>query len=157
MDSLDEARFRATLGHYLTGVTVVAAHTPDGPAGFTCQSFASLSLDPPLVVFAARTAGSSWPKVRDAGVVGISILASDHEDVARQFATSGGDKFAGVALTTGESGAPLLADALAWVEGTIVDVATHGDHDVVVVAVRAVGHRDGEPLAYFRGGFRTLD
>ena len=157
MNRPDDAHFRATLGHYLTGVTVVAAHTDQGPTGFTCQSFASLSLDPPLIIFAATTLSQSWPRVREAGVVGVSILSQSQEDIARQFATTGADKFAGVGHRLSPAGAPLIEGAIAHVEGTVISVSTHGDHDVVVVAVTGVDHFGGEPLAYFRGGFRSLD
>jgi len=156
MHSLDVARFREVVGHFATGVVVITAATPEGPVGFTCQTFGSLSIDPILISFAARTASTSWPRMRPTGSLAVNILASHQEALARVFATSANDKFDGVAWSPGTSGAPLLGDALATLEGNVVDVVTHGDHDIVVVAVSHVTSRDGLPLLYYRGGFGTF-
>jgi flavin reductase (DIM6/NTAB) family NADH-FMN oxidoreductase RutF len=147
------ARFKEVLGHFATGVTIIAA---EGPVGFTCQTFNALSLEPLLITFAARSAGSSWPQVRDKGVIVASILGDDQESVARAVATSGPDKFAGVDLITCANGAPGIAGALAHVEASIVNVSTHGDHDVVVAEVTGLHAQHGDPLLYFRGGFGTF-
>lgn len=156
MTSLDVAHFKEVLGHYATGLVIVTAATPEGPAGFTCQSFGSLSLEPPLVVFAAGSDGRSWARVRGNDVVGISILAAHQEPTARRFATSGVDKFDGIVWERGPDGSPLLDGALAHLEGRVSVVATHGDHDVAVVEVTYVHARAGRPLIYFRGGFGEL-
>jgi flavin reductase (DIM6/NTAB) family NADH-FMN oxidoreductase RutF len=154
--SLDVAHFKEVLGHYATGLAIVTTHTPDGPAGFTCQTFGSLSLEPALVSFAASTQGNSWSIVRQYEIVGITILAADQEPLARQFATSGLDKFEGVAWDKGPQGSPLLGGALAHIEGRIASLSTHGDHDVAVVEVTYAHARAGHPLIYFRGGFTEL-
>lgn len=156
MSSLDVAHFKEVLGHYATGLVVVTAATADGPAGFTCQAFGSLSLDPPLVTFAASSAGNSWGYVRRSEVVGISILSADQEPLARLFATSGVDKFDGTAWEKGPEGSPFLDGALGHIEGRIAGITTHGDHDVAVVDVTYVQARSGRPLIYFRGGFGEL-
>ncbi len=153
MDSLEIAHFKEVLGRFVTGVVVVAGSAPEGPVGFTCQTFGSLSLEPMLVSFAATSTGTSWSKVRACRTIGLSILASNQEALARVFAQSGADKFAGVDWTPGPGGAPLLYGALAHLEGRIVDVTTHGDHDIVVVAVEYAHNHLGEPLVYYRGGF----
>jgi len=156
VSSLDIAHFKEVLGHYATGLVVVTAATADGPAGFTCQTFGSLSLQPPLVTFAASSAGQSWGLVRQSELVGISILSADQEPLARRFATTGLDKFDGTAWEKGPDGSPLLDGALAHIEGRISGVTTHGDHDVAVVEVTYVHARSGHPLIYFRGGFSEL-
>lgn len=156
MSTLTTARFKEVLGHFATGVTVVASSSSEGPAGFTCQSFAALSLEPLLVTFAARRAGSSWPKIREAGIVGISVLAEEQESIARSMATSGVDKFADLAHFALPNGAPGIAGALAHIEGTIASVSEHGDHDVVVVEVTGLHCETGRPLLYFRGGFGSF-
>ncbi|HEY5120186.1 MAG TPA: flavin reductase family protein [Acidimicrobiales bacterium] len=156
MSSLDIAHFKEVLGHYATGLVVVTAATADGPAGFTCQTFGSLSLQPPLVTFAAGSSGHSWGLVRQSELVGISILSADQEPLARRFATTGLDKFDGTAWEKGPDGSPLLDGALAHIEGRISGVTTHGDHDVAVVEVTYVHARSGHPLIYFRGGFSEL-
>ncbi|HUV57322.1 MAG TPA: flavin reductase family protein [Acidimicrobiales bacterium] len=153
MDSLEIAHFKEVLGHFVTGVVVVTGGSPGGPAGFTCQTFGSLSLEPMLISFAATSKGSSWSRVRGGGVVGLNILASEQEALARVFAQSGADKFAGVGWTTGPGGSPMLDGALAHLEGRIVDVVSYGDHDIVVVAVDFAASHPGEPLIYYRGGF----
>jgi 3-hydroxy-9,10-secoandrosta-1,3,5(10)-triene-9,17-dione monooxygenase reductase component len=146
----DEVAFKAAMSHFATGVAVVTASTDSGPAGFTCQSFGSLSLTPPMVSFAARVSGSSWPRIRAVATVAINVLRAGHEEIALAFATSDIDKFASVRHAPGKSGAPVLADALMVLEGEIVSTVTHGDHDVAVVMVQHASVTDGEPLIYFR-------
>lgn len=157
MSSLDIAHFKEVVGHYATGVVVISAMTSDGPVGFTCQTFGSLSLEPILISFAARSDSNSWKLVREATHVGVNILASDQEALARVFATTGIDKFAGVAWSKGPEGTPFLEGALAYLEGAIASLTTHGDHEVAVVAVKNVLTRTGQPLIYYRGGFDVLD
>lgn len=156
MGSLDVVHFKQVVGHFATGVVVVASSTPEGPVGFTCQTFGSLSLEPMLVSFAASNTGRSWPLVHQTDFVGVSVLAEDQEAVARVFATSGADKFGGVEWTSGPHGSPLLEGALAHLEGQILTVTTHGDHDIVTVSVDFAGAHAGKPLLYYRGGFGLL-
>ncbi len=156
MEPLDVSHFKEVLGHYATGLVIVSATTPNGPAGFTCQSFGSLSLVPAMVTFAASSAGNSWSQVRESDTIGISVLSADQEDLARRFATSGVDKFVGVAWEKGPGGSPLFEGALAQIEGTLDSIATHGDHDIAVVAVSYALARSSHPLIYFRGGFTEL-
>jgi flavin reductase (DIM6/NTAB) family NADH-FMN oxidoreductase RutF len=156
MPALDVARFREVVGHFATGVVVVTAAGERGPLGFTCQSFGSLSVEPILISFAARTDSTSWPQISAQGQLAINVLAAHQESLARVFATSTPDKFSGVAWSSGANGAPLLANALAHLEGTILSVSTHGDHDVAVVAVARVESFDGSPLVYYRGGFGSF-
>jgi 3-hydroxy-9,10-secoandrosta-1,3,5(10)-triene-9,17-dione monooxygenase reductase component len=108
VSSIDVARFKEVLGHFATGVAVVTAATPEGPVGFTCQTFGALSLEPALVSFCAVTASNSWPKARDVGVVGVNVLSSEQEAIARVFGRSGEEKFTGIGWSPGPNGAPLL-------------------------------------------------
>jgi len=156
VNSPDDAHYRDVVGRFATGVAVVTAHTDDGPVGFTCQTFGSLSLVPTLVTFSALASGNSWPRVRDAGVVAVNVLAADQGDVARAFATTGADKFAGVAWTRAPDGSPLLTGAIAHFEGRILGVTTHGDHDQVVASVQFAQANPGEPLVYYRGRYTGL-
>ena len=157
MSELSSPRFKEVLGHFATGVVVIAAIDESGPVGFTCQSFAGLSLEPLLATFSAQRQSSSWPRVRESGRVGISILGADQESVARTFATSGIDKFAEVAWSPGVNGAPLVAQAIAHIEATILSTSVHGDHDIVVLEPTMLNATSGEPLLYFRGGFGTFE
>ncbi|MER5684548.1 flavin reductase family protein [Streptomyces sp. NPDC002205] len=152
---VDPAEFRRVLGHFATGVTVVTAHDPDGPAGFACQSFASLSLDPPLVTFMVARTSTTWPRIARAGAFCVNILGAEQGALCRGFAVSGADKFAGVRYGAAPAtGSPLLASVPAWVDCRIQAVHTGGDHLIVVGRVEALGAADGVgPLLFHRGAF----
>ena len=151
---LTPQRLRHVLGHFASGLTVITAATDHGPAGFTCQSFASLSLDPALVTFSPARTSSTWPLLRQAGRFTVNILPAGHQHLAAQFARSGAEKFAGVDYTASPLGNPVLDQALAWVDCELHEEYDGGDHTIVVGAVRALGARDGaEPLLFFKGGY----
>lgn len=155
---VDPAEFRRVLGHFATGVTVVTAHDPDdpdGPAGFACQSFASLSLDPPLVTFMVARTSTTWPRIARSGAFCVNILGAEQGALCRAFAVSGADKFAGVTYRAAPAtGSPLLASVPAWVDCRIQAVHTGGDHLIVVGRVEALGAADGVgPLLFHRGTF----
>src|SRR5262245_61791717 len=80
--AIDPRMFRFVLGHFCTGITVVAAKGPDGPLGFTCQSFSSLSLDPPMILFSASRSSMTWPRIRRLGTFCVNVLAEQHEQVS---------------------------------------------------------------------------
>ena len=136
---------------------MITASTPEGPAGFTCQTFGSISLEPSLISFSARSASHSWPRIREVGVLGVNILSAEQESLAKIFATTGTEKFAGVVWSPGPGGAPLIDGSLAHLEGRVLSVSAQGDHDIVVVGVDFVASHTGRPLVYYRGGFSTLD
>ncbi len=155
---VDPAEFRRVLGYFATGVTVVTAHDPDdpdGPAGFACQSFASLSLDPPLVTFMVARTSTTWPRIARAGAFCVNILGAEQGALCRGFAVSGADKFTGVTYRAAPAtGSPLLASVPAWVDCRIQAVHTGGDHLIVVGRVEALGAADGVgPLLFHRGVF----
>ncbi|WP_324783355.1 flavin reductase family protein [Streptomyces sp. H51] len=158
---VDQAAFRQVLGQFATGVTVItapAADGEDGPAGFACQSFSSLSLDPPLVAFMVGRRSTTWPRIARAGVFCVNVLAADQAELCRGFAVSGGEKFAGVDHEPAPfSGAPRLAGAVAWIDCAIHAVHTGGDHLIVVGRVGALGTgecEDTPPLLFHQGRFR---
>ncbi|QKG19718.1 flavin reductase [Actinomadura verrucosospora] len=145
-------RMRRVLGTFCTGVVVVTAMDGDEPVGMACQSFSSLSLDPPLVCFCPGSASTTWPRVRAAGRFAVNVLAADQGEVCR--AMAGRDKFAGVSWTPGPGGSPLLDGALAWIEADIDQELPGGDHTIVVGRVRDLAAGRAErPLLFFRGGF----
>ncbi|WP_037669938.1 flavin reductase family protein [Streptomyces griseus] len=156
---VDQGDFRRVLGTFATGVTIVtapAAEGESGPAGFACQSFTSLSLDPPLVTFMVGRTSTTWPRIARAGVFCVNVLSADQGGLCRAFAVSGADKFAGVPHTPAPvTGSPRLAGALAWIDCTIHAVHTGGDHLIVVGRVNALGAEegDGAPLVFHRGRF----
>jgi 3-hydroxy-9,10-secoandrosta-1,3,5(10)-triene-9,17-dione monooxygenase reductase component len=151
---LTPARLRHVLGHFASGLTVITAATDNGPAGFTCQSFSSLSLDPALITFSPARTSSTWPLLRKAGRFTVNILPAGHQHLAAQFARSGTEKFAGVEYSTSPLGNPVLDQALAWVDCELHEEHDGGDHTIVVGSVHALGARDGaEPLLFFKGGY----
>lgn len=157
--TIDAARFRQVLGHFATGVSIITAIDGDDPVGFTAQSFTSVSLDPPLVLFCPQKASSTWPRMKAAGTFCVNILSDDQEALCRAFAASGTDKYRGVGWQPAPAtGAPLLNDCLAWVEGRIVDEHDGGDHVIAVGRVLDVGiEREGRPLLFYRGGFGRFE
>jgi flavin reductase (DIM6/NTAB) family NADH-FMN oxidoreductase RutF len=159
----DARALRTVLGHFCTGVTVISAAADDGtPVGFACQSFCSLSLDPPLVSFNVARTSSSWPRIAHAGRFCVSVLSADQGELCRTFAVSsstGADKFADVDWTPAPgTGSPRLAGALAWIDCTIHAVHIGGDHLIVVgrVCDLSVERQDTGPLLFYRGGFGEL-
>ncbi|WP_443043544.1 flavin reductase family protein [Streptomyces sp. GS7] len=158
---LDPAEFRAVLGHFASGVTIITAPGDSGPAGFACQSFASLSLDPPLVAFMVARTSTTWPRIARAGVFCVNILGAGQGALCRAFAVSGADKFAGVSHTPAPAtGSPRLADVPAWIDCTVHAVHTGGDHLIVVGRVAALGTdpaaAERGPLLFHRGAFGHL-
>ncbi|MFM9590198.1 flavin reductase family protein [Streptomyces scabiei] len=167
---VDQAEFRRVLGAFATGVTVITALAPgpptgagapaatEPPAGFACQSFSSLSLDPPLVAFMVGRTSATWPRIARAGVFCVNVLGADQGELCRRFAVSGTDKFAGVAHTPAPvTGSPRLAGAAAWIDCVIHAVHTGGDHLIVVGRVEALDTDDGTPpLLFHRGRFGRL-
>ncbi|MEU8616574.1 flavin reductase family protein [Streptomyces sp. NPDC048623] len=155
---VDRGEFRRVLGHFASGVTIVTALDEDGPAGFACQSFASLSLDPPLVAFMVARTSTTWPRIARAGRFCVNVLGADQGALCRAFAVSGADKFAGVTWTPAPStGSPRLTGAPAWIDCEITAVHTGGDHLIVVGRVTALdatdGPEGGDPLLFHRGRF----
>jgi len=152
------ARFREVLGHFATGVVAITAVDPASgrPVGIAANSFTSVSLQPPLVAFCVAHTSTSWPLIRAAGRYVVNVLAEDQEHVGRQLAVPGGDKFAGLSWSPSPGGAPVLADALAWIEA--VPEAEHpaGDHVIVVSAVHHLGAAERNPLLFYRGAYSRL-
>ncbi|MGW7571976.1 flavin reductase family protein [Streptomyces tendae] len=156
-DPVREADHRDVLGRFASGVVVVTAAGPDGPLGLTCQSFVSLSLEPPLVSFAPARTSRTWPLIRASGVFCVNVLAEDQEEVSSAFARSGGDKFRGIQWDPGHDGAPLLTGACAWISCALIHEYDGGDHTLAVGRVTALRAQPSrEPLIFHRGRYRSL-
>ncbi len=155
---VDPRTMRDVLGHFASGVTVVTAQGEEGPIGFTCQSFSSLSLDPPLVVFAPGRASRTWPRLREIGRFCVNVLAEGQDAVSQSFARSGTDKFAGVPWTPSPHGSPVLDGVVAWLDGELWAEYDGGDHTLVVARVLDLGADPARrPLLYHRGSYGLLD
>ena len=147
-------RFRDVLGRFCTGVTVVTSMSGDRPVGMTCQSFTSVSLDPPLVLFCPAKTSRAWPQMQRAGFFCVNLLSHDQLELSDAFARKGVDKFAGVSWRPSATGAPLLDGVLGWVDCTIYAVHEAGDHYVVIGRVMDLGVEDApHPLLFYQGQY----
>jgi 3-hydroxy-9,10-secoandrosta-1,3,5(10)-triene-9,17-dione monooxygenase reductase component len=150
-------RFRRVLGHVPTGVALITATTPAGPAGMAVNSFTSVSLDPPLVSFCAAHTSSTWPRIQAAGSFSVNVLGEDHSGVSRRFAQKGADRFAGLGHRPGATGAPVLDGVAAHLDCELYAVLEAGDH---VIVLGRVVHLDADeevrPLVFHGGGYCSL-
>jgi 3-hydroxy-9,10-secoandrosta-1,3,5(10)-triene-9,17-dione monooxygenase reductase component len=154
----DSSTYRTVLGHFATGVVLVTAVDGDEPVGMACNSFTSLSLEPPLVLFCAAKSSSTWPRIQAAGKWAANFLDDDGEETCRLFAQKGADRFARVAYTPGRTGSPILEDALAFVDCETIDEHDAGDHVIVVGRVIELGYQpEGKPLVFYRGGYGRFE
>jgi flavin reductase (DIM6/NTAB) family NADH-FMN oxidoreductase RutF len=155
---IDPGEMRSVLGHFATGVVAITAIDPETGrgAGLAANSFTSVSLDPPLVAFCVAHTSSSWPAVKRAGNYVINILADDQEYICRQMSIKGGDKFAGLDWTPAPSGAPVLANALAWIDATVEAEHHAGDHMIIISAVHHLRATARDPLLFYRGRYGKL-
>ena len=150
-------RFRDVLGRFASGVTVVTAISGGAPVGLTCQSFSSVSLNPPLVLFIPAKTSRAWPAIQRSGKFCVNFLNADQSELSNQMASKGADKFAGVPWSPAPAtGSPLIHDSLAYVDCQIHAVHEAGDHFVVVGRVLDLGVPDDDsgidwPLLFYRG------
>lgn len=150
----DARHFRDVLGRFCTGVTVVTSMSGDEPVGMTCQSFSSVSLTPPLVLFCPAKTSRAWPLMQRAGHFCVNLLAEGQDELSNTMASKGADKFAGVGWSPSKTGAPLIDGVLGWVDCTIHAVHEAGDHYVVIGKVQDLGFGDAEdPLLFFQGKY----
>lgn len=151
---IDPRDFRNALGAYGTGVTIITATAADGkPYGITCNSFASVSLNPPLVLWSLGIYSSSLTVFQNASHFAVHILGASQQALANKFAKSSDDKFAGVDWTPGLGDAPVLADSVANFQCRSVNRYYGGDHVIFLGAVEAYAYNTGEPLLFARGTY----
>jgi flavin reductase (DIM6/NTAB) family NADH-FMN oxidoreductase RutF len=155
--NFDIRSFRSALGTFATGITVVTSVGTDGePLGFTANSFNSVSLDPPLVLFSLDRRAYSLRAFEQAGVFAINVLREDQESVSTAFARALSDKWDSVPFETWETGCPILTEALANFECETKSMYDGGDHVIFVGRVLALRTNEGRPLLYYRGAYRQL-
>jgi flavin reductase len=153
--AFDSADQRRIMGCFATGVTVITTTDGESATGFTANSMTSLSLDPPLVLFALKKTAGSHAAFVSSKKFAVNILTVEQEAVSNRFASPGPKEFSDLNTTTAETGSPILSDSLAWVDCKLVDVIPGGDHDIFIGEVLAGDVNGGEPLLYF-GGYRQL-
>jgi flavin reductase (DIM6/NTAB) family NADH-FMN oxidoreductase RutF len=151
---LDPVRLRQAFGIFPSGVVAVAAQVDGVLAGLAASSFTSVSLDPPLVSFSIANSSKTWPDLRRATHLGITILADRHGGLARQLAGPPATRFDGVEVLIGPDGAVTLPDGLAQFDTTIYREVEAGDHTIVLLRLHAVQHADHSlPLVFHRSAF----
>lgn len=157
--SIDPREFRNTVGCFATGITVITTlDEGGGPVGFTANSFTSLSLEPPLVLFCLDRKVASFEAFAPERPFAVNILSSDQTDVSQRFATSGPEKWEGVAFECWETGSPILPHCLANLECTIESIHEGGDHVIVIGRVVSIRRSDGPAgaLLYYKGRYAEL-
>lgn len=157
---LDPVRLRQAFGIFPSGVVAVAAQVDGELVGLAASSFTSVSLDPPLVSFSIATTSLTWPTLRRAGHLGVTVLAESHGAVCRQLAGPPERRFDDVPVRVGEDGAVTLEEGLASFDCTIYDEVAAGDHTIVLLRLHAVEHADASdttgPLVFHRSRFGAL-
>jgi flavin reductase (DIM6/NTAB) family NADH-FMN oxidoreductase RutF len=155
--SLDQRTLRDAFGAFPSGVVAVAASVKGQLTGIAASSFTSVSIDPPLVSFSIATSSSTWPLLREAERVGISVLADHHDVVCRQLAGPREERFAGLPFKVTGNGSVLLDEAVATYDCSVREEIAAGDHLIVLLEVHQVGGGDGEhPLVFHRSAFAKL-
>lgn len=163
---LDPVRLREAFGTFPSGVVAVAATVAGVPTGLAASSFTSVSLEPPLVSFSVANSSATWPALRRAGHLGVTVLADHHGEACRQLAGPAGQRFEGLAWTSHDDGALTLDDGLARFDCTIYREVEAGDHTLVLLALHGYDHApvDGDqpaheqagPLVFHRSGFGSV-
>jgi flavin reductase (DIM6/NTAB) family NADH-FMN oxidoreductase RutF len=157
---MDRSEFRRVMGHYATGVAVVTTCREDGsPAGLTVSAVSSVSLDPTLILVCVDTASDTHGWIRHAGFFAVNVLEEGKgETTARRFAeTEIEDRFQGMAWRPERTGAPVLDEALAWLDCRVGAALPGGDHTIFVGEVLSADAREGTPLLYYRGGYGRFE
>ncbi|GHH69309.1 hypothetical protein GCM10017673_19570 [Streptosporangium violaceochromogenes] len=145
---------RRAMGAFASGVTVITGMDGGEPVGFACQAFASVSLEPPLILFCADRGGRTWPKIRRSGRFTVNVLGEDQGDLRDRFGSGGGRRYEDLEWDLSRWGTPALPGVLLHVHAEVDTVHTAGDHDMVIGRVLEV--RPGSarrPMIFFRGRF----
>ena len=157
-DAFDARTFRQALGWFATGVTIITTICPDGtPVGVTANSFSSVSLDPPLVLFSLARKAFSLAAFQESGRFAVNVLSGEQALLSNRFATASSDKWRDVDFERGESGCPIIGGALASFDCTIHATCDGGDHLIIVGRVLRLRQAlQGDPLLFCRGSYRHL-
>jgi len=154
--AFDSLAQRRIMGHFATGVTVVTVNQNSEIYGMTANAVTSLSLHPPLVLVAVDKTAAMHAALTASRHFALNILSEAQEHLSRRFAQRGPKDVSDLTWITASSGAPVLADALAWVDCRLTEVLPGGDHDIFIGEILAGDSRAGAPLLYFCGKYRRL-
>jgi 3-hydroxy-9,10-secoandrosta-1,3,5(10)-triene-9,17-dione monooxygenase reductase component len=155
---IESSEYRRVLGHFPTGVTVVTANGADGPLGVAIGSFASISLDPPLVGFFIGLSSATWAPMREAGSFCVNMLCHDQLELCGTMASKADDKFSGIMWEPSPvTGSPILPDVHGFIDCRLEEVVAAGDHELVVGRVLHLEtRRDEPPMVFYRGRYGTF-
>ncbi|EMY34607.1 flavin reductase-like domain protein [Arthrobacter crystallopoietes BAB-32] len=159
-DDLQPDTLRKAFGRFPSGIAALCAIVDGAPQGIVASSFTvGVSMDPPLVMFAVQNTSRTWPIVRTAERIGVSVLGTGHDGVCRQIASKTGDRFAGLELHSTDGGALFLEEAALWLDCSVENEVPAGDHHVVLLRVHALTTHDEahEPLVFHGSAFRRLE
>ena len=154
--AFDTTLQRKIMGRFATGVTVVTTRRDGHLCGLTVNAFASLSLDPPLVLIAIDRRSHTYGCLKQNGCFAVNILTDDQEAISRRFAASTPKEFSDLPVTTAVTGAPIFSDALAYVDCRVSQVLSGGDHDIFIGEIVAGDVRPGQPLLFYGGQYARL-
>lgn len=152
--TFDSAKFRSVLSYAPTSIVVVAGINEIGqPIGLTIGSFASVSLDPPLVGFFAGVNSQTWKSLSASGRFSVNVLSADQEQLCWRFAKEDDDKFSDVSWTASGGGSPILDGVVAWIDCVVESETVAGDHFFVLGRVESLGcnENDNDAMVFFRG------
>ena len=156
--SIDQDAFKRALRGGASGVSVVTSRAGDKVHGMTVSAFSSVSADPPLVLVCANQGSTTHSIIEEGGIFAVNILAEHQQEVSNLFASSKNEssRLERVAWSEGETGAPLIEEALATLECKVHRAYREGSHTIYIGEVQAVRTRDATPLLYYQGGYRSL-
>lgn len=156
--TIDDDMFRAVLGRFASGVTVVTTVDATGrDYGVTVTAFCSVSLDPPLILVNISTVASVFAAMRASTHIVVNILAADQEALSRRFAEPQSDRFEGIGYSRAPTGCVVLDDVLAWLECRVTERHEAGDHVIIVARVEHAHADQHRPLLHYRGGYAQLE
>lgn len=156
--ALEAGRLRQVFGSFPTGVTVVAALVDGVPAGLAANSFVSVSLDPPMVSVCVAHTSTTWPVLRRAARLGVSVLGAHQEEAGRRLSARGVDRFASLDWRASDDGAIFLDGSSAWIDCAVEREIPAGDHDIVLLRVHDLDADPEVPPLVFHGSrYRRLD
>ncbi|OZC45739.1 oxidoreductase [Rhodococcus sp. WWJCD1] len=155
--SLDQSVLRNAFGQFPSGVVAVCAEIDGVKIGMAASSFVAVSIDPPLVAFCVQDTSTTWPKFAAAPRIGISVLGELHDVAARTLAQKTGNRFEGLTTTTTDDGAVFIDGASMWLDATVTEQITAGDHDIVLMRINELEIKDGiAPIVFHGSKFRRL-
>lgn len=157
-DPADPRAFRSALGRFASGLTVITCRVGDRLHGMTCQSFASVSLDPPMISICLTEGSGTLTAIQQAGSFCVNVLADDQQGLSDRFGRNHGDRWAGLPWTANPDGHPALPGCLLWLDCQLATQVAAGDHVIIIGSVRGLrlGDSAAGPLLYFGGEYGGL-